>query len=136
METLLLGVLGKFTKGMRKNSVKGTGHKKSKKVSPQQDLETLLYNYLDDGGNSGNNKLNKQFIKKDSKYYENNEKRKKQFGKKNNNEILGDNESDKNTRQLYEYLKILYTLVDKEIKRIDKSDNGRQNGITSLDNFK
>ena len=102
-----------------------------------------------DGVNS-RNRQNEQFVKKaDFGYSGNNKKRKKHFMRKNNkkntgivyddNLLGGDKKSDndKYTRELYKYLGVLYTLVDKEIKRIDKrrAMGRRQNELMNLDVF-
>lgn len=113
---------------MRTNNVNAAGRKRSEVVTStttQQDLETLLQNYLDGGdnsyvGNSGNSEQKKKYAKKNKVY---NDSR--------------DNESEKYTRELYKYLKVLYTLVGREIKRIDKRRviERRSELMTSLDDF-
>ena len=137
-------MLGKLTLGMRTNNVNGAGGRNKRieetSTTTTQDIVTLLQNYLDDNKNSGSIKQKEQFAKENRKDVDSgnleisgaknqfakkdfgysadrNNEQKKQFVPKNNKNgsIRKNSESE-----LYKYLKVLHTLVDREIKRIDK----------------
>ena len=144
-------MLGKLTLGMRTNNVNGAGGRNKRieetsTTTTQQDIVTLLQNYLDDNKNSGSIKQKEQFAKENRKDVDSgnleisgaknqfakkdfgysadrNNEQKKQFVPKNNKNgsIRKNSESE-----LYKYLKVLHTLVDKEIKRIDKRRDKRR----------
>ena len=148
-------MLGKLTLGMRTNNVNGAGgrNKRIEETSTTtQDIVTLLQNYLDDNKNSGSIKQKEQFAKENRKDVDSgnleisgaknqfakkdfgysadkNNEQKKQFVPKNNKNgsIRKNSESE-----LYKYLKVLHTLVDKEIKKIDKRMESQRNESMNL----
>ena len=91
--------LAEFTTALQVNS--GGRKRTTTSVQQHQDLESLVQNSLVEGRHFG----------KEKKVVRN------EYNIDDNNNRKAD---DKSTRELSKYLKILYGLVDREIKRIDR----------------